>query len=505
MPGPGGGFSARTVVRATAALVAALSVAVGTALGVTVTQVVAAQSSLEDELNPARVELGQVLALYVDQETGQRGYILTGDPAFLMPYAEAGARIEQNLALLADQSSPEVRDELAAMTRAHEAWLRSAERELGAVRRGERDRAVELVANGSGKRLFDELRRAHAAAEAQIADDQADATARVDDLLARLALLLGLTVVAFLVTTLLGVAAFNRGVLRPLAVLGSTSRDVAGGRLDRVVAVRGPREVERVAADVDTMRVHLLDELDASRRAAEALELREPAVAALQSALVPQPLHRPGLHVAAEIASAEGVLAGDFIDVVQVGPDRVGLVLGDVSGHGPAAALTGLRLKIALATVLGRDDLATVLPAARGLLAEEPETFVTLFVGVVDLAAGTLAYVNAGHPPPLLGDTPLEPTGPLVSGVLDDASWSVETQPFVTGDRLVAYSDGVLEARTADGREFGADGVADALRRSEGLGGEEVVRTLRAAVRDHEPHPRDDVTILVVTAAGEAS
>lgn len=500
MPQRRGGYSARTVVRIAAALVAALSVVVGTLLGVTAAQVVSAQSLLEDELNPSRVELGEVLALYVDQETGQRGYILTGDPAFLKPYADAGALIDANLALLAAQSSPGVDADLRAMTDAHAAWQRAAERELDAARTGDRDRAIRLVAQGGGKQLFDDLREAHAAAEDQIAAEQDEATARVDDLLGRLAWLLGLTVGAFLVTALLGAAAFNRGVLRPLAALGSTSRDVAGGRLDRVVSVRGPREVEDVAADVDTMRLHLLDELDASRRAAEALELREPAVAALQAALAPRPLRRPGLDVAAGIVSAEGVLAGDFIDVVDIGSDRVGLVLGDVSGHGPAAALVGLRLKIALATVLGRDGLVEALPTARSLLAEEPETFVTLFVGIVDLAAGTLTYVNAGHPPPLLGRVALEPTGPLVSGVLDDASWSVESRAFVAGDRLVAYSDGVLEARTADGHEFGGDGVVDVLRRAAGLDGEEVVRVLRAAVRDHEPHPRDDVTILVATA-----
>lgn len=499
------GYSARSVVRIAALLVAVLSVVVGILLGVTVTQMVSAQSDLEDELNPSRVELGEVLALYVDQETGQRGYILTGNEEFLRPYDEAAADIEQNLELLDEQASSEVRSRIEQMTAAHTAWLAEADRELDAAREGNRELAIDLVESGQGKELFDRLRRAHAAAEAQVAAEQDAATTRVDQLLRRLAILLGLTVGAFLLTTLLGAAAFNRGVLRPLAALGATSRAVARGRLDQAVTVEGPHEVEDVAADVDTMRLHLLDELDASRRAAEALELREPAVAALQAALAPRALRTPEIEVVGEIASAEGVLAGDFVDVLEIGPGRVALVLGDVSGHGPAAALVGLRLKIALATAVGREALVDVLPVARAFLDDEPETFVTLFVGVVDLAAGTLSYVNAGHPPPLLGRTALEPTGPLVSSVLGDAVWEVRERPFGPGDRLVAYSDGVIEARDAEGREFGGDGVVAVLRRTGGLPVEEVVRALRTGVRDHEDRPRDDVTILVAAASGEAS
>ena len=100
--------------------------------------------------------------------------------------------------------------------------------------------------------------------------------------------------------------------------------------------------------DVDTMRQHLLDELDASRRASEALVLGQPAVQALQAALSQLSPPGPGLEVAAQIESAEGVLAGDFLDIVDLGTGRTAVVLGDVSGHGHEAAVVGLRLKSAL-------------------------------------------------------------------------------------------------------------------------------------------------------------
>ena len=499
-------YSARTVVRAVAVLVAALSVVVGSVLVVTVLQVAHAQSRLEDELNPARVALGTVLTSYVDQETGERGYILTGKPRFLQPYDAAGRRIERNIEVVRSHASPQVLDRVDAMTRAHAAWLREAEHELAAVRAGDRDAAVALVSRGPGKSLFDDLRRAEAAVDEAIAGEQLAATRRADDLLTRLSVLLGLTVLAFLTTAVLAATGFDRTVLRPLSALGAGSRAVAGGRLDDVVSVRGPREVERVAADVDTMRRALLDELDESRRATEALALREPAVAALRAALAVRSVDRPEVSVTGEIASAEGVLAGDFLDVVELDDDRIAVVLGDVSGHGPVAALVALRLKIALATVLGHGGgdagLDAALPAARATLKDEAETFVTLVVAVLDLRDDTLSYVNAGHPPPFVvgrsGEvTALAPTGPLVSPVLADATWEVATASFAAGDRLVAFSDGVLEARDGDGREFGSDAVLATIGRASDT--VEIVRRLRSAVRDHEVHPRDDVTILAAT------
>lgn len=494
-------YAARTVVRGVAVFVAVLSVVVGSLLVVTIVQVASTQSRLEDELDPARVELGEVLRLYVDQETGERGFLLTGQTAFLRPYEAATPLIEENLARLRDQSSPAVRAKVDAMAHAHAGWLKIAQRELAVARAGDRDRAAELLSSGRGKRRFDDVRAAQKSADEAVAAEQLAATHRADTLLTRLSVLLAITVVAFLATALLAAAGFTRMVLGPLTNLGASSRAVARGQLGRAVTVRGPLEVEAVARDVDTMRRHLLDEVDVSRRAAEALALREPAVVALQAALDLPVVSRPGLAVAGEIASAEGVLAGDFLDVVQLDGDRVALVLGDVSGHGPVAALVALRVKIAVAAVLGREGLAATLPVVRAALADEAETFVTLVVAVLDLGDDTLAYVNAGHPSPFLvtpgsGTLQLDPTGPLVSPVLADATWEVARVPFGPGDRLVAFSDGVLEARDAGGREFGSGGVQATLRH-DGTAAE-LVQHLRSAVRDHEVQPRDDVTILVV-------
>jgi len=489
-------------VRVVTGLVLLLSVIVGVLLAVTVRQFVVAQDRLEDELNPAGMELSTILALYVDQETAERGYILTGRPEFLEPYDAAAPAIRSTLAELDGQVSPAVRDQIAAMDSAYRAWLaEAAEPELAAAQGGDRKRAIELVASGEGRRLFDQVRAAHEEADQAIRAEQDDATRRVDSLLRRMSVLLALTVFAFVATTLVGAGAFSRAVLRPLAELGRSSRAVARGKLRHPVQGSGPREVTEVGDDIDTMRRHLLDELDASRRASEALVLGQPAVQALQAALSRLSPPGPGLDVAAQIESAEGVLAGDFLDIVDLGAGRTALVLGDVSGHGHEAAVVGLRLKSALAAMLRHADVPQALAAVRDGMAGEPELFASMFVAVVDHATGQLGYVNAGHPPPVVlsfdGVTELAPTGPLVSGVLTDATWSVDQCPFRPGDLLVAFSDGLLEARDEEGAEFGDTGLAAVLRGSADHPPATITTQLRTAVRDHASRQRDDVTILV--------
>ena len=395
---------------------------------------------MEDELNPARVELGAVLALYVDQETAERGYILTGRPEFLEPYDAAGPQIETMLDELRRQVSGPVDQRITEMDEAHQTgsprrWSRSSPPRGAATPREPRSWSRRATASSSSTRS----RSTQKAADQAIAAEQHDATVRADTLLRRLSILLGFTILAFLATVLLGAGAFSRRVLGPLADLGRSSRAVAGGELQVAVRGSGPREVAEVGEDVDTMRRHLLDELDATRRASEALVLGQPAVRALQAALSQLPPVAAGIEVGSQIDSAEGVLAGDFLDIVDLGRGQVAVVLGDVSGHGPEAAVVGLRLKSALSAMLRQSAAPDVLAAVRAGLGGESELFATVFVAVVDTAADRLSYVNAGHPPPLLvvdgGLVELQPTGPLVSGVLTEPPGRSRAGPFSPGDR----------------------------------------------------------------------
>jgi serine phosphatase RsbU (regulator of sigma subunit) len=216
-----------------------------------------------------------------------------------------------------------------------------------------------------------------------------------------------------------------------------------------------------------------------------------------------------GLRYAAALRPAEGLLAGDWVDVVPLKGNRVALMLLDVSGHGAAAGLEAMRLKTVLTTVmcLGRPPHEALAQAAEGFT--EDERFATAVIAVLDTATGELRWANAGHLSPRLvplnissvtpDDLPmLEPTGPILSSLT--GGWTTKTAQLSIGQMLLAFSDGLTEARDAAGVEFGIDGICRALSDTTVRDVDTAVSVCLAAVRAHavDVH-RDDITMLAVT------
>ena len=202
-------------------------------------------------------------------------------------------------------------------------------------------------------------------------------------------------------------------------------------------------------------------------------------------------------------------VAGDFYDLLQLGPDRIALVVGDVAGHGAVASARMQQLRAAArayaiqepgpASVLRRlDEFCTRL---------EPESIATLWYGEYAPSTGTLLHASAGHPPPVLschGEptrvmhvATVPPLGVGVTGAL-----AVEQREVLPpGGVLVAYSDGLVERREADLDEQIAlleRAVAAACDPvSAGTASEIAERILAALVPDPE-QAEDDVCLLVV-------
>jgi len=202
------------------------------------------------------------------------------------------------------------------------------------------------------------------------------------------------------------------------------------------------------------------------------------SAASIQRAMLPPPLPAEScggcvaLHAAMRPAREIG---GDFYDFFAIGDDRLGIVIGDVSGKGvPASLFMAMTRTIIRLVARQDDDLAIGIGRANALLSADNDSamFVTLLYGVLDIASGVLTYCNCGHNPPLVvrGDGTRERltlTG-LPLGVMPDADYATRTVALAPGDRLVLYTDGVTEASTADGAEFGEarlEAAIDALRR----------------------------------------
>nr|WP_246314655.1 SpoIIE family protein phosphatase [Kineococcus aurantiacus] len=306
----------------------------------------------------------------------------------------------------------------------------------------------------------------------------------------------------------------RRWVVRPLDSLSEQLLRVGGGDLQTPVSLPGPPELAAVAASAETMRRRILDELADAVSAREALQQGQPLVAEVRDQLTAHDLPVvPGWSSAAALRPAEGLLAGDWYDVLPLRDGRFAVVVADVSGHGARAGIVAIQLKRLLEASLHlapEPDLALAM-AAR-VFADEVERFASCVVVVVDPDSGTVTYANAGHPAPLVlrADddrgvrvvSELEPTGPLLSWLHLDVpgSWQTRSASMAPGSLLVVFTDGLTEARpTGTTDELGIEGVLAALGGLAELTPQALVdEALDVARRHSGGRARDDVTLVAL-------
>ena len=244
-----------------------------------------------------------------------------------------------------------------------------------------------------------------------------------------------------------------------------------------------------------------------ARRVEEDLSMaRAIQASALPSVFPPYPNLRDVIDINALMRPAREV-GGDFYDFFFTGPEKLALVIADVSGKGVPAALFMMRAKATLQGFLKSEfSLVEAVGRANRRLAKQNDAnmFVTAWIGVVDLASGAVEYVSAGHDSPLLkradgsvGSVPDEGGAPL--GMMDDGEYRSRTLTLAAGDGLVLYTDGVTEARNAAHGFYGAERLAVALRGL--LGAKDAGAVIDGIVRDVDAfaagaEQADDITLL---------
>lgn len=309
---------------------------------------------------------------------------------------------------------------------------------------------------------------------------------------AHAAMLAGLRVHSALVVPLLA----QQRCLGTLTMLTSTSR-----------RTYGHPDVE-LAEDLAARAAAALSNAQAHRRLAEMVQT-------LQHSLLPPALPViDGLEVAARYRPlGDGAeVGGDFYDVVALGQRRIVAALGDVAGKGVAAAsLTALARHTIRAAARHHPDPAAVLRELNEamLAADAGEGFVTVAVLVADVDPTTnsaaVRLALGGHPPPLhlRGDGVVEPVGEpgTAIGLFADIDVTERDLMLRPGEALVLYSDGALEARSAD-RAFADDLIAARLARLTGRPAGVVAAQLESSVVDFEDRARDDIAILVLRIPG---
>jgi sigma-B regulation protein RsbU (phosphoserine phosphatase) len=229
----------------------------------------------------------------------------------------------------------------------------------------------------------------------------------------------------------------------------------------------------------------------------------------IQRALLPEPQRMGGFFEAIGASIPCRAIGGDFFDYVDLPAGEFGFAVGDVAGKGaPAALLTAvLQGVFASQSSSGTGPALTLSRVNQALIRRSVESrFATAFYAVLT-PDGQLTYCNAGHNPPLLirktGVEHLEKGG-LILGLFEHATFEEETVQISPGDVLLTFSDGVTEALSASGDEYGEDRLLECAMHFRDRSVGDLLEGILASVRQFTAGAvqSDDVTALVLRYVG---
>jgi len=260
--------------------------------------------------------------------------------------------------------------------------------------------------------------------------------------------------------------------------------------------------LDEVSRAIQAQRRVAAERQEAERRAAQELEIAKQ----VQARLFPQTQPACGTLDYAGICIQALQVGGDYYDFLDLGRQRLGLVVGDISGKGIAAALLMANLQANLRSqyAVALDQPQLLLRAVNQLFYENTgdSAYATLFFAEYDGQSHRLRYVNCGHLPALLlrRDGTFARLGSTctVLGLFKEWDCSVGEHALLEGDTLALYTDGVTEAFNDADEEFGEERLLEALRRHRDLPSQALLQEIVGDVRRFSPRTQhDDITLIV--------
>jgi len=236
---------------------------------------------------------------------------------------------------------------------------------------------------------------------------------------------------------------------------------------------------------------------------------READIAAgIQKGLLPEEIPElPGVAMGAFSISARGVCS-DYYDVIRTKPDKAVAVVGDAAGKGVSAGIVLVMIRSILHLITASTkDAATLLQwVNRGITGKvDSDNYATLALAAVDSESGGVEIANAGHQPAVLcrgSDGRLEEveSKSVPIGVERRTVYASSGVSLLAGDVLVLYTDGVVEAMNAQGKQYGMRNLGQAIQRARGLDPQAIAEAIRDDVDSFAGGalPRDDRTALVI-------
>jgi serine phosphatase RsbU (regulator of sigma subunit) len=258
---------------------------------------------------------------------------------------------------------------------------------------------------------------------------------------------------------------------------------------------------DELTREVEAQRRATAEKLEAERFAAQELEIAK----RVQAGLFPQTLpSMRTLEYAGTCIQARQV-GGDYYDFLDLGRERLGLLIGDISGKGIAAAILMANLQANLRSqcAIALDHPQRLMCSVNQLFYENTteSAYATLFFAEYDDRAQRLRYVNCGHLPALIlgkdgGLEKLESTTTVV-GLFKEWDCVVGERRLSTGDTVAFYTDGITESFSDGGDEFGERRLVEALRRNHEQPADAQVASIVREVQQFSPHQHDDITLIV--------
>jgi phosphoserine phosphatase RsbU/P len=230
----------------------------------------------------------------------------------------------------------------------------------------------------------------------------------------------------------------------------------------------------------------------------------------IQLSILPQEIPKlDGLEITARYIPMSSV-AGDFYDFIRVDDKHIGILVADVSGHGLPAALIASMLQVSLAAqLIHASDPGQVLAGLhKALCGKFQQHFVTAVYVFVDLEKKSMSYAGAGHPPLLLWSDSTQSTAELVEnglplGLFADSTYAIGHRQIEAGDKVILYTDGIVETESPSQQGFGVDLFKGFLQSNHDLRSNLFADSLLDELSNWSEHPRgqgqqDDITFLTL-------
>ncbi len=204
-------------------------------------------------------------------------------------------------------------------------------------------------------------------------------------------------------------------------------------------------------------------------------------------------------------------VGGDYFDILpNPGTDSFLLAIGDVSSKGmPAALLMTAARSVVRAAAKRTGSVSEIVNEINRIVCEDltgqKDMFITFFLASINTKSSTISYTNAGHPAPFVwhradGSIGELGKGGVFLGQFPDFKYGESTERFRPGDRLLAYTDGIIEAADASGKLYGRDRLREFLARQTGQESAVILESLRSELENGFQHADyiDDVTAVLV-------